>query len=226
VIWTVSTQTEPRMFADRMDAGRKLAAALEDQLPGDAVILALPRGGVPVAAVVARTVGAPLDVIVVRKVGLPYQLELGLGAVGENGVQVINEELLASTGLSKDEFEVLAERERAEVDGRASRLRAGLQSIEIRGRTAVLIDDGVATGSTMMAACLVARARGAVWVVAAVPVGAEGGLARIREVADEVVCLATPRAFDGVGQWYDDFRQTTDATVSELLHAANPTTHP
>lgn len=208
---------EGMQFADREDAGHRLATELRGRVAADAVILGLPRGGVPVAAQVADDLGAELDVLVVRKLGLPWQRELGLGAVGEDGVRVINEKLVATTGVSVDELAEVERRERAEVESRARRFRADGSPAEIRGRTVVLVDDGIATGSTMMAACLVAAARGAERVVVAVPVGARQGLSRVRAVADEVICPHTPRLFAGVGEWYKDFRQTSDATVTDIL---------
>jgi predicted phosphoribosyltransferase len=207
-------------FADRVDAGRRLASALRGEVPGDAVVLGLPRGGVPVAAVVAEQLGVPLDVLVVRKLGLPRQPELGLGAVGEDGVRVINDSLVASSGVSSDALAAVEQQERAEVEARARRLRKGGATIDLRDRTVVLVDDGVATGSTMLAACRVARARGAAKVVVAVPVGAGEALKQLRSVADEVICLATPRRFIGVGQWYRNFRQTGEAEVVALLAEA------
>ena len=209
------------MFADRVDAGRKLASALRRRVPGDAVVLGLPRGGVPVAAVVAEQFGVPLDVLVVRKLGLPQQPELGLGAVGEDGVRVINDSLVASSGVSPEALAAVERRERAEVEARARRLREGGTAIDIRDRTVILVDDGIATGSTMLAACRVARARGAAKIIVAVPVGAGAALTRMRSVADEVICLAAPRRFIGVGQWYRNFRQTGEAEVVALLTGAH-----
>jgi putative phosphoribosyl transferase len=209
------------MYADRADAGRKLGSALRRRVPGDAVVLGLPRGGVPVAAEVAERLGLPLDVLVVRKLGLPQQPELALGAVGEDGVRVINDSLVAATGVSPEALATVERRERAEVEARARRLREGGAAIDIRDRTVVLVDDGVATGSTMLAACLVASARGAAKVIVAVPVGAGEALTRLRSVADEVICLATPRRFVGVGQWYRNFRQTGEAEVVALLTGAH-----
>ncbi|GAA1576360.1 hypothetical protein GCM10009789_32230 [Kribbella sancticallisti] len=205
------------LYADREDAGRRLAEELRGRVTSDAVILGLPRGGVPVAAEVAAQLGARLDVIIVRKLGLPSQPELGLGAVGENGVRVINQSLVDSTGISADELAAIEQRERAEVTLRARRFRVDRPAVALAGHPVVLVDDGIATGSTMLAACLVARAREAERVVVAVPVAARAGLSRVRAVADEVVCPHTPRLFVGVGQWYHDFRQTTDQEVIAVL---------
>ncbi|TDU83117.1 putative phosphoribosyltransferase [Kribbella voronezhensis] len=204
-------------FADRVDAGRRLASALRRRVPDDAVVLGLPRGGVPVAAVVAERLDLPLDVLVVRKLGLPGQPELALGAVGEDGVLVMNDALVASSGVSQEALAAVARRERAVVEQRAGRLRLTEAAIDIRERTVVLVDDGVATGSTMQAACQVARARGAAAIVVAVPVGAAAALKRLRSVADEVICLMKPKSFIGVGQWYRDFGQTSEAEVIALL---------
>ena len=208
------------MFADRAEAGRRLGMALESVRADEVVVLGLPRGGVPVAAVVARHLDAPLDVIIVRKLGLPYQPELGLGAVGEGGVRVINEQLLRATGLPLEDLAEVERRESAEVEARALRFRGDREPVALRGRTVILVDDGIATGSTMAAACQVARAGAAAWVVVAVPVGSENGLSRAGAAADEVVCLHTPSRLSSVGEWYRDFSQTSDREVVRLLHLA------
>jgi putative phosphoribosyl transferase len=209
-----------RSFRDRREAGRLLAERLEP-VRGDApVVLGLPRGGVPVAFEVARTLGAPLDVIVVRKLGVPFQPELGMGAVGEDGVLVLNDEVVALARVRPDEITTIEARERAEVERRARRFRAGRPRIDVTGRTVVVVDDGIATGGTARAAIQVARAHGAGRVVLAVPVGAPDTIAEMRAEADEVVCLDTPRGFFAVGQFYDDFTQTTDDQVVALLAEA------
>ncbi|MFC5260980.1 phosphoribosyltransferase [Kribbella qitaiheensis] len=210
------------MFADREEAGRRLAAAVKRLRDENVIVLGLPRGGVPVAAVVARHLDAPLDVIVVRKLGLPYQPELGLGAVGEGGVRVINEALLQATGFSAEDLAEVEERECAEVEARAIRFRGDRPPITLTGRTVILIDDGIATGSTMRAACLVARALSAGRVVVAAPVAAKSSLSKIEEVADEVICLHTPRLLNSVGEWYRDFSQTSVAEVVRLLPGSHP----
>ncbi|HEY0620526.1 MAG TPA: phosphoribosyltransferase family protein [Kribbella sp.] len=208
------------MFADRAEAGRRLGMALESVRADEVVVLGLPRGGVPVAAVVARHLDAPLDVIIVRKLGLPYQPELGLGAVGEGGVRVINEQLLRATGLPLEDLAEVERRESAEVEARALRFRGDREPLALNGRTVILVDDGIATGSTMAAACQVARAGAAAWVVVAVPVGSENGLSRAGAAADEIVCLHTPSRLSSVGEWYRDFSQTSDREVVRLLHLA------
>ncbi len=179
-------------FEDRDDAGRRLAAELTRFRAEDVVVLGLPRGGVLVAAAVAEALDAPLDVIVVRKLGVPYQPELGIGAVGEEDVRVINEPLLRSVGISPEELADIERRERAEVEARAVRYRGDRPAVPLADRTALLVDDGIATGSTMLAACRIARARGARRVVVAVPVAPEKALRRLREEADEVICLSQP----------------------------------
>ncbi|GII77124.1 hypothetical protein Sru01_21060 [Sphaerisporangium rufum] len=209
------------MFTDRHDAGVRLAGRLRE-IPGTAgaIVLGLPRGGVPVAAEVARALHAPMDVIVVRKLGVPYQPELGFGAVGEGGVRVVTPDIVRVAGLNPEEIAEVERRERAEVTRRARRFREGRPPVDPAGRTVIVVDDGIATGGTARAACRVARARGASRVVLAVPVGAPDVIAAMREVADEVVCLETPPFLHAIGAWYADFRQTTDEEVVELLRRA------
>ena len=208
------------LFIDRADAGRRLAARLQHLRGEPVVVLGLPRGGVPVALEVARALGAPLDVIVVRKLGVPFQPELGMGAVGEDGVRVINREVIRVAGVSADELAAVQAREQARVDARAARYRAGRPREPLAGRTAVVVDDGIATGSTAKAACQVARAHGAARVVLAVPVAPWGWQARIAGAADELVCVHTPRDFYAIGQFYADFSQATDDEVIACLQAA------
>ena len=186
----------------------------------DVVVLGLPRGGVPVAFEVARELDAPLDVIVVRKLGVPYQPELGMGAIGEDGVRVLNHEVLAMARVSEDEVAAVERSERAELERRATRYRGSTPRSSLVGRTAVVVDDGIATGSTARAACQVARAHGASRVILAVPVAPRSSLGLLDEVADELLCLATPEPFYAVGQFYRDFSQTSDEEVVELLERA------
>jgi putative phosphoribosyl transferase len=203
-------------FRDRVDAGRQLADRLV-HVGGDPVVLGLPRGGVPVAAEVARQLGAPLDVILVRKLGVPYQPELAMGAVGEGEVRVLNQEVLDLAAVRSDTLASVEARAREEIARRALRLRGSRHPIPLAGRTAIVVDDGIATGSTAQAACLVARAHGAARVVLAVPVAPPASVARLQLIADEVVCLEMPEHMLAIGQWYDDFTQTTDEEVAELL---------
>lgn len=207
------------VFTNRADAGRRLAAAL-GHLAGDIVVVGLPRGGVPVAAEVATVLGAPLDVILVRKLGLPSQPELGMGAIGEDGIRVINEEIVAIARVSAAELDAVEQRERAELVRRAERFRGGRPRLRLAGRVVVVVDDGIATGSTARAACQVARAERAGRVVLAAPVAPPDWTGRLAGVADEFVCVATPVAFAAVGQFYADFSQTTDDEVIGCLRTA------
>lgn len=207
-------------FTDRADAGRQLAARLSYLRGERIVVLGLPRGGVPVAAEVAAALGAPQDVIVVRKLGVPQQPELGMGAVGEDGARVINAEVVRLAGVSVHALEAVEARERAEVRRRARRYRGGRARLRLDGRTAVVVDDGIATGSTARAACLIARAHGAARVVLAVPVAPRGWEVRLAGAADELVCVAAPASFLAIGEFYGDFSQTTDAEVTACLDRA------
>lgn len=183
------------LFTDRGQAGRELAKQLLGLRGQPVVVLGLPRGGVPVAAEVARALGAPLDVIVVRKLGVPFQPELAMGAIGEDGVRVIGPDVMRMARVSAAELKTIEERERAEVDRRARRYRAGRDRVPLTDRVAVIIDDGIATGATARAACQVARALGAARVVLATPVAPPDWQARIGRDADEMVSVATPSPF-------------------------------
>ncbi len=207
------------LFADRVEAGRALARLLEPLRGQDVVVLGLPRGGVPVAYEVAETLGAPLDVIVVRKLGVPFQPELAMGAIGEGGARVVDRAVLAAVHASERDLAEAERRERIELDARVARLRSGRARTGLTGRVAVIVDDGIATGSTMRVACQVARSLGAAKVVAAVPV-APAAVARDFPEADEVVCVATPETLRAVGCHYRDFSPTTDEEVVVLLDAA------
>ena len=208
-------------FADRADAGRRLAESLRFLAGQDVVVVGLPRGGVPVAFEVARALGAPLDVIVVRKLGVPFQPELGMGAVGEGGVRIVDREIVRRAWVSERELSTVEQRERVEVACRASRFRGDKTPVPLTGRTVIVVDDGMATGSTARAACHVARAQGATRVVLAVPVGPEDTERRMRADADEIICLYKPVDFFAVGQFYDRFDQTIDREVVQLLRRAS-----
>jgi putative phosphoribosyl transferase len=207
-------------FLDRADAGRRLASLLTGVAGPDAVVLGLPRGGIPVALEIARALGAPLDVILVRKVGLPAQPELAMGAIGEDGVRLVNTDVVRADRVSDAEFAGVEQRERAELIRRAQRYRAERPRVPLDGRTAIVVDDGIATGSTARVACRVARAHGAAKVILAVPVAPRATVARLAEVADQVICVESPEPFFAIGQWYRDFSQTSDAEVVELLRRA------
>jgi putative phosphoribosyl transferase len=215
------------IFADRADAGRRLATLLAHLRGYPVVVLGLPRGGVPVALEVALSLAAPLDVIVVRKLGVPTQPELAMGAVGEDGVLVINPEVLRQAGVPDAVVAAVRDREQAEVGARAARYRTSRPREPLAGRVAVVVDDGIATGATARAACQVARAQGAVRVVLAVPVAPPGWETRIAGAADELVCAYVEPGFTSVGQFYADFTQTTDDEVAACLkRAASPPPSP
>jgi predicted phosphoribosyltransferase len=209
------------IFRDRTDAGRRLAARLGEYAgrPG-LLVLALPRGGVPVAFEVAGSLGAPLDVFLVRKLGVPGYEELAMGAIATGGVLVVNEAVVRELGISGEVFEEVAGRERAELERRERAYRGERPAPEVRGRAVILVDDGLATGSTMRAAAAALRRQKPARVVVAVPVAAREACDEFRAEVDEVVCAATPEPFHGVGRWYEDFSQTTDEEVRVLLARA------
>ncbi|MFD7984343.1 phosphoribosyltransferase family protein [Kitasatospora indigofera] len=205
-------------FTDRTDAGRQLATRLGHLRGEPLVVVALPRGGVPVAAEVAEALHAPLDICVIRKLGVPAQPELGMGAIGEDGARVINDQVVRMAGASPAQIAQVERTERAELERRAERYRGGRSPADLRGRTVVVVDDGVATGSTARAACEIVRARGAALVVLAVPVAPKDWTVRLGDVADQLVCVATPSPFFAIGEFYEDFTQTEDAEVLRCLH--------
>ncbi len=207
-------------FVNRVDAGRRLAERLRHLAGEPVVVLGLPRGGIPVAFEVARALGAPLDVIVVRKLGVPDQPELAMGAIGEDGIRVLNDEVISITRVSAQELAAVEARERAELERRARRFRGDRPRRSLEGRTAIIVDDGIATGSTARAACQVAQAHGATRVVLAVPVAPPGWASRLAGDADELIALETPEPFFAVGQFYEDFSQTTDDEVVSYLERA------
>jgi putative phosphoribosyl transferase len=203
-------------FRDRVDAGRELAALLEHLRAVRPVVVGLPRGGVPVAAEIADALGAELDVVLVRKVGAPDREELAVGAVGEDGVTVRNDAVLHELGLEWRDLRARVAHERREVAHRAATLRPGPRP-DLAGRTVIVVDDGIATGATVVAALRVLRSLGAGRIVLAVPVAPPDSLRILAPLADEIVCPLVPRHFSSVGQWYDDFTQVPDDHVRKLL---------
>jgi len=208
------------VFRDRVDAGRQLAERLEFLRDQDVVVLGLPRGGVPVAFEVAAALNAPLDVVVVRKLGVPFQPELAMGAIGEGGARVLDADVCRRARISEDDLRGVERRERGELDARVARYRRGRERVGVTGRVAVVVDDGIATGSTARVACEVARQLGAARVVLAVPVGPSRTL-REFPAADEVVCISAVSRFLAVGYHYLDFSPTSDEQVIVLLDAAS-----
>ncbi len=213
------------MFTNRIDAGALLASELEHLRDDDVVVVGLPRGGVPVAYEVARALDAPLDVILVRKLGVPFRPELAMGAIGEDGVRVTNDEVIQVAGVSAADLARVEERERLELDRRARRYRAGRERVPLAGRVVVIVDDGIATGSTARAACEVAAIEGASRVILAVPVAPPDWTHRLAGAADELIAVDTPEPFYAIGQFYTDFSPTSDEdviTCLERAHAARP----
>ncbi|MBV8545537.1 MAG: phosphoribosyltransferase [Acidobacteria bacterium] len=203
--------------------GREIAARLGviDGAIDDAIVLALPRGGVPVGAEVAKTLGVPLDAFIVRKLGVPGHEELAMGAIASGGVRVLNRDVLDYARVTQQQLDAVAAREERELARREAEYRGNRAPLDVRGRTVIIVDDGLATGSTMRAAVQALRAMEPKRIIVAVPVGASQTCEDLREIADEIVCLRTPEPFEAVGLWYDDFTQTTDAEVHALL-SKNP----
>ncbi|MEU4316598.1 phosphoribosyltransferase family protein [Nocardia sp. NPDC024068] len=205
------------LYADRLSAGRALGSELT-HLRGDRpLVLGLPRGGVPVAAAVREVIGGDLDILLVRKLGVPWQPELAAGAIGEQGIRVVNADVMRQTGLDAARLDAIEAAERAELERRRVLWRGDIPPIPLRGRTVVIVDDGIATGASVVVACRVARAQEPHRLVVAVPVSAPEALPRIRGEADEVICAQAPMALAGVGGAYRDFHQLADSEVTELL---------
>jgi putative phosphoribosyl transferase len=211
-----------RVFEDRFDAGRRLAQLL-DKYAGrsEVIVLGLPRGGVPVAYEIARHLGVPLDVFIVRKLGVPGFEELAVGAIASGGVRVLNEDVLRVLPNAEQIINQVTAREQLELERREHLYRNGRPPPELRDRTVILVDDGLATGATMRAAVNALRQRGAARIVIAVPVGAPETCRELAEEVDETICAISPEYFQAVGQFYYDFSQTTDDEVRELLQRAN-----
>jgi putative phosphoribosyl transferase len=204
-------------FEDRIEAGRLLANELARQNPGsNAVVLALTRGGVPVGFEVADRLRLPLDIIVARKIGVPWQPELAMGAMA-GATRILDENMIRELAISREDVEEIVAREQAEMQRREELFREGTPAISLQGRTAVIVDDGLATGNTMLAAVRYARSLKPAKVIIAVPVGSRESCKRLRKEVDELVCLATPELFFAVGEWYRDFEQVSDEEVRRLL---------
>lgn len=213
--------SERMRFRDRTEAGRALAEELREYAGrGDVLVLALPRGGVPVGYEVAQALGAPLDVFIVRKLGVPGHEELAMGAIATGGVRVLNETVVQQLRIPATIIDAVARREGEELERREREYRDGRPAPDVRGHTVILVDDGLATGATMRAAARALRQMGPARVVMAVPVAAGESCEELRGEVDDVVCTLTPEPFFGVGMWYDDFAQTTDAEVRDLLARA------
>lgn len=213
-------------FRDRVDAGLKLAQALAAYARRPRLlVLALPRGGVPVAYEVAKALGAPLDLCIVRKLGVPGQPELAMGAIAPGGVRVLDEEVVGMLGIPESVLAAVESKERLELERRIRAYRGGRPLPEVQGRTVLLVDDGVATGSTMRAALQALRAQQPAALVVAVPVAPREAVAWLRGLADDVVCLRKPDPFFAIGEWYEDFRQTRDEEVTGLLAKAEAERH-
>jgi predicted phosphoribosyltransferase len=209
------------VFEDRRSAGMLLGVEVANANLARPVVLGLPRGGVPVAAYVAEAIHAPLDVIVVRKLGVPRQPELAMGAIGENGIVIVNEDVVVATHVSDEVFGEIERREREELDRSLSSIRAVRPREDLAGCSAIIVDDGIATGATIRAAIQVARAHDAHFVVVATPVAPRDVVAMLRSSADAVVCLVQPDPFGSVGRWYADFDAVSQSEVLELLVGPN-----
>jgi len=206
-------------FRNRIEAGRKLAAALVSYRDKRPVVLALPRGGVPVAAEVASTLSAPLDLILVRKIGVPFEPELAMGAVVDGGSSIIvrNEDVIRHAGIEEVEFQAVCETQLAEIERRRERYLGNRERADVTGRTAIVVDDGIATGATIRAALRATRMRNPQRLVLAVPVAPTESLAELQDEADDLVCLENHEMFGAIGYYYDDFRQVADEDVIEIL---------
>ena len=214
---------QARTFADRTEAGKQLAKALMKYAHRrDTIVLALPRGGVPVGYEVANALHCPLDVLVVRKLGTPSQEELAMGAIASGGMRVLNRDVIDYLNIAPEDIEAETRRETRELERRERAFRGDRLPLDIRGRVVLLVDDGLAMGTTMLAAVSAVRALGAKKVVAAVPVGAVQSCRQLRTEVDELICLVKPDHLVAISVWYDDFRQTTDQEVQELLRRTAP----
>ena len=206
-----------KFFADRVDAGKRLAAELKSFGREDAIVLAIPRGGVVVGFEISKALNVPLDIIVPRKIGAPENPELAIGAVTEDGTVILNERLASDLGVSKNYIEEESERQRLEIERRLKSYRGNIPYPSLKNRVVILVDDGIATGYTMKAALASVRKKGAKSVVIAIPVGPPSTIEELERLTDNVVCLYTPEEFYAIGEFYEDFSQTTDDEVKRLL---------
>ena len=210
------------LFKDRRDAGRKLAEKLSAYADRpDVVVLALPRGGVPVAHEVSMALNAPMDIFLVRKLGLPGHEELAIGAIASGGIRVLNEEIIRTLGVDRNVIDMVARQEQQELEHREQKYRGDRSPIDVTGKTVILVDDGLATGASMRAAVAGLRTQDPAWIVAAVPTAAPETCQAFESEVDEMICATTPQPFYGVSRWYEDFSQTTDLEVRLLLQEAN-----
>ncbi|MFI6868688.1 phosphoribosyltransferase [Nocardia sp. NPDC050406] len=209
------------IYPDRVAAGRALGGSLRHLRAADPLVLGLPRGGVPVAVAVRAEIGGDLDVLLVRKLGVPWQPELAMGAIGEDGVRVLNDDVVRHTGVTEAQIADIENLERAELERRRQLLRDAAPPVPMKGRTVVIVDDGMATGATVAVGCQIARIHEPRRVVVAIPVSSSEALHRIQALADETVCPLVPRFLGGVGGAYEDFHQLTDAEVLGLLREAS-----
>jgi putative phosphoribosyl transferase len=213
-------------FVDRVEAGKRLAEALADFHGKNAAVLAIPRGGVVVGYEIAAALVLTLDVIVPHKLGAPDNPELAIGAVAEDGSRVIDDNLVAYLGVSKGYIDEESERQRQEITRRMTLYREGAPAAEVKGKQVIIVDDGIATGSTMKAALISVKNRGAKSVIVAVPVGPSNTIQELRSLANQVVCLYMPEDFQAIGQFYEDFSQTSDDEVIKLLKLCRNELHP
>jgi putative phosphoribosyl transferase len=213
------------LFRDRSEAGQRLAARLTEFANRNVLVLALPRGGVPVAFEIAQSLNAPMDVLVVRKLGAPGQEQFAMGAIAFGGIRVLNWDVIGSLGVSLQQLDFIVAKEERELRRREHDYRGNRKRIEVQGRTVILVDDGLATGSTMLAAIAALRHEKPRQIIVAVPVAPSSACAEIEKEADRVVCLYTPQEFLSVGQWYLNFSQTSDQEVRDLLDRSAEKAH-
>jgi len=213
-------------FLDRRDGGRQLAAKLSEYADQpDVIALALPRGGVPVAHEVARVLDVPLDLLIVRKLGLPGREELAIGAIASGGIRILNEDIVHALSVDPEVIDRVTEQEMEELQRRQQQYRGDRAALEVRDRTVILIDDGLATGASMLAAVQALRTRNPARIIVAVPAAAPQAIDLLRKKVDKIVCVMAPDPFEGVGKWYEDFSQTTDEEVRMLLEKSDKNLH-